>query len=446
MSKFAQLYDLLYEKFVGNSIYVYHRTTRDPASPEFTLFDDGFNIDGIGEALGKGFYANYDFDSTKQTRSLYGEFIIRGKTNVNNFVILDEEPFLALYPGKSFKDYINNLKLGFDYETLLSRESQQYKKDSHGNIYSAYIGRRFRRQIKEKGYKGIVYTCPDDGKSVVIYDRNNFIPDAYSTDQGETWVRMTPNVKKIISSRNDDAFYDYQEYFKVKRTGNRALMKSFVDKLFSNGRTRAMELFYVFLCTKKRKFEEMDPEIVSRITNDKAACFELLKIYHEAFNTYKGIPHEIYYSAVDYNPFYFFSKCFRSHDGSMCAQPSEYVIHAALHDNPERMLVHCVEYGFNPKSLINDAVDLVIKSPGRVKSVVDEFVNRGWTFKLPISILTAYAKKEDKWSKRKVIDAVQQSKGTQRQKSQLLHVLGVEQPVAESTKRIPRDRLYREPR
>lgn len=217
--------------------WVYHRTKINPENS--SLFNSGIDINATNTGVyGKGLYCTlqpeddfgYNFlDINKNSDKIshfneYGEYTIRGKVNYNNFLILDYDFFNEVTGGdeQEYKKHLQKAGLFIDVEY-----------DDDGNIidgsqeitdgirkYHQYdpwgfnvIVKRYHEDWKRQGYSGCVFYVESIGDMLVIWDKNKFIPHSYRKSElvfsnehqnyklkNSEWLKVTPNIKKILSS------------------------------------------------------------------------------------------------------------------------------------------------------------------------------------------------------------------------------------------------------
>jgi hypothetical protein len=186
----------LVEKVIGNTGWVYHRTHDNPEGSE--IITHGIKPSTNQSAMyGKGLYCCYDFDQQlKPNMEKYGEYILKGKIDLNGFAILDEDIYQLANPKGNFESHLR--KIGTDIENV---------KDE--TPYTSSIAQNIWKECKQNGYNGIIFTGRNDGKVAVIWNRRNFIPYQYSKDAGVTWKKLTPDIKAI--KRPHDFEYDFDD-------------------------------------------------------------------------------------------------------------------------------------------------------------------------------------------------------------------------------------------
>lgn len=187
---------LLSEKLIGNTGFVFHRTWNNPEDSD--ILKRGIQPSRNTSAMyGTGLYCCYDLEEQlKPNMKNYGRYILKGKVDLSNFVILDKDVFEKALPKENFERYLK--KFGVELE-----------KWQQSLPYTSTIAAQIWRNAKVKGYNGIVFTGRNDGKVAVIWNRNNFIPIQYAIDkEGEPleWKKLNPDIQQI--KRPYDPNYD----------------------------------------------------------------------------------------------------------------------------------------------------------------------------------------------------------------------------------------------
>ena len=187
----------LVEKIVGNTGWVYHRTKDNPEGSD--IVTQGIKPSTNQSAMyGKGLYCCYDLDQQlKSEMKQYGDYILKGKIDLNGFAILDEDIYRLANPRGNFESHLR--KIGTDIEEVGNVPL-------YLNAYTSVIAQKIWRNCKQKGYSGIIFTGETDGKVAVIWNRRNFIPYSYTEDDGNSWEKLNPDISSI--KRKEDPEYD----------------------------------------------------------------------------------------------------------------------------------------------------------------------------------------------------------------------------------------------
>lgn len=183
---------VILERIVGNTGWVYHRTRENPET--HSLFKSGINLSSNAKALyGQGLYSTYDLESQLNERmiELYGNYIIKGKINLDGMVILDKEVYDLKGSKESFDEYLKSLNLGLGEKLVTSYE------------YTSDIALKIYKQVISQKHSGLVFTGRQDGRVAVIYDKQNFIPYMWSDDNGSSWQKAIPDIKSIKKVENN---------------------------------------------------------------------------------------------------------------------------------------------------------------------------------------------------------------------------------------------------
>jgi len=205
--------NFLVEKIVGNAGWVYHRTKNNPEGSN--IITHGINPSTNASALyGRGLYCCYDLDQQlKPNMEKYGEYILKGKIDLNGFAILDEDIYQLANPKGIFESHLK--KIG---------TSLMEVKDRSIAPYTSRIAQRIWERCKRNGYNGIIFTGETDGKVAVIWNRRNFIPYQYSENNGMVWKRLNPDIASI--KRSHDPVYDEDK----ETVKHRDMFKGFHDR------------------------------------------------------------------------------------------------------------------------------------------------------------------------------------------------------------------------
>ena len=172
---------ILLERVFGNAGWVYHRTPDNPERSD--ILTKGIRPSSNQSAMyGKGLYCCYDFDQQlKPNMEKYGDYILKGKIDLNGFAILDSDVYWLANPKGNFQEHLE--QIGTNIESV---------KDE--SPYTSRIAQNIWKKCKQKGYNGIIFTGGSDGKVAVIWNRRNFIPFSYTEDNGNSWKKLNPDI------------------------------------------------------------------------------------------------------------------------------------------------------------------------------------------------------------------------------------------------------------
>ena len=237
-------FKVINEKVYSEIMVAYHRTKNNPENSP--LLELGImKHTNLTASYGTGLYSTYKLEDQNDDRmkALYGDYIIKGKINLRNFVILDEEVYQTINRDESFEEYIKNIdyniasykKLskrdGYDSDlwkkiNIVKKGGEEYYDDDENDRFhlshTSEIASEYWEKFKSSGYDGVIFTGRRDGHVVVAWKKNSFLPFGYSTDDGMSWNKLTPNIKKIYKSV-DDEDYDPQQF--NKKTHKRIISK-----------------------------------------------------------------------------------------------------------------------------------------------------------------------------------------------------------------------------
>ena len=185
---------VLLERVFGNTGWVYHRTKDNPESS--SILTHGIKPSTNQSAMyGRGLYCCYDLNQQLKPNmeGNYGEYILKGKIDLNGFAILDSDVYWLANPRGNFQEHLK--QIGTNIESVQDEIP-----------YTSRIAQNIWEKCKANGYNGIIFTGESDGKVAVIWNRRNFIPYQYSEDNAATWKTLTPDIKSI--KRPHDPEYD----------------------------------------------------------------------------------------------------------------------------------------------------------------------------------------------------------------------------------------------
>ena len=100
----------LVEKIVGNTGWVYHRTPDDPE--ESSIVTQGIKTSTNQRSMyGRGLYCCYDLNEQLKPNmeAQYGDYILKGKIDLNGFAILDEEVYRIANPRGDFEKHLRDI-------------------------------------------------------------------------------------------------------------------------------------------------------------------------------------------------------------------------------------------------------------------------------------------------------------------------------------------------
>jgi len=195
--------EFFYKEFIlenaahsSSLLWVYHRTKIDPY--EHPLSKGEFIIDNnIRASYGRGLYTTYDLESQLDDRmeSLYGKSILKFKINISNFVILDQRLFNRIFPQKNYYDFLKDLNINIVY-----KRPKHLEEDDEDNtyLYTSDTALKYAKQLKNKGFDGVIFVGRQDGKVAVIWRPDTLVLHSFSNDGGKNWNLI--GFKKIKTS------------------------------------------------------------------------------------------------------------------------------------------------------------------------------------------------------------------------------------------------------
>ena len=190
--KFKEFFLTLNESVQGNLAWLYHRT--NTYAYEHPISRGIFSTSDNKRALyGTGLYTTYDLNSqlNERMRHLYGPFILRFKTNLSNFFILDEDVFKRLYPNQNFYDYLKKYNVDLVYE-----KGNEENDLTPSLRFTSDTARKYAKKIKSLNiFDGIIFTGRSDGKIAIVWKPETLVLHSFSEDEGKTWQKMNSLVK-----------------------------------------------------------------------------------------------------------------------------------------------------------------------------------------------------------------------------------------------------------
>jgi len=182
---------IIQEAVFSSAAIVYHRTRENPENHD--IHEKGIDITQNSKAMyGQGLYTTYSLESQNndRMRELYGNYILKGKVNLSNMLILDKTVFERVHPRENFDDYLQN-------EGLSMEEIYRLNTSKFTSKIAFKVWRRFYNKKD-----GIVFTGQQDGHVVVVWNPTTFLSMSYSEDDGKTWTKLTANMKSVKSAKD----------------------------------------------------------------------------------------------------------------------------------------------------------------------------------------------------------------------------------------------------
>jgi hypothetical protein len=172
--------EIIFEEVFGNLAIGYHRTNSLDNINEIVV--SGF-IAGKGDTYGPGVYMTYDLQSQLNSYMIsnYGEYIIKNKVNLNNYLIFDENVARTVY-GKDWQIEKQLNKFGFKPEQIKAITYDKITNTSGTEIENAPTSLYAHRvyQFKNKNINGLIFTGRADGKVIVSYNISSIKPYQYA--------------------------------------------------------------------------------------------------------------------------------------------------------------------------------------------------------------------------------------------------------------------------
>jgi len=275
---------LISEDIVGNTGFVYHRTAADPTTS--AIWEQGVdNTKNKRGMYGKGLYCTYRLDSQLDPEMLrtYGKYIIRGKIDLSDFFIFDKFLFIKSKPGQNYLDQykkhnlltnkVNNQRSTyrfFPYDKI--KEGLKEQERDPDNYYSSDLAHIcFRKLIQADRVSGLAFRGRQDGYVAVVYERRAFIPQAYSEDDGKTWIPIKPNIANILKPVPGSFANNINNYYirssVPRQTFRRILAEYNQNKKLTINSIRSFLKYCITLNTYKG-------EVLKRLTENQYEIFK----------------------------------------------------------------------------------------------------------------------------------------------------------------------------
>ena len=188
----------------GNSFFdVFHRTSSNPMDVVKGFIKRSDALYGILD--------NYVYGE-RQTR--YGDNIIHYKVPNNGKVIIVDEQTAERYYGSNYdlKSQFMNC-LGDDFERF-GKTIKDYSFDEliHGMQVSMGYGLKLKDLGLLNKIDGFVYGNRDEVVVIQLFKSENAVPYSYSTDNGETWIKINGGTQRQTKNDIDEAsVYDFND-------------------------------------------------------------------------------------------------------------------------------------------------------------------------------------------------------------------------------------------
>ena len=188
----------------GNSFFdVFHRTSSNPMDVVKGFIKRSDALYGILD--------NYVYGE-RQTR--YGDNIIHYKVPNNGKVIIVDEQTAERYYRSNYdlKSQFMNC-LGDDFERF-DKTIKDYSFDEliHGMQVSMGYGLKLKDLGLLNKIDGFVYGNRDEVVVIQLFKSENAVPYSYSTDNGETWIKINGGTQRQTKNDIDEAsVYDFND-------------------------------------------------------------------------------------------------------------------------------------------------------------------------------------------------------------------------------------------
>lgn len=185
----------LLEDIYGHQVIGFHRTNKAGMA---NLTSGHFFLSSSEGTYGPGIYLTYDFESQQTLYMIdnYGEYIIKCRVFMNNFLILDPPIAQRIYGDNwhwisQLEYFLRQMPPSSQFN--VRRELGHVKAEGYPT-YTSGLARIllsvFRKNLsKYLGVSGLVFTGRQDGHVIVTYDSNAVTP--------LSWIHA-PNIMKNI--------------------------------------------------------------------------------------------------------------------------------------------------------------------------------------------------------------------------------------------------------
>jgi len=183
---------IIQEAVFSSAAIVYHRTRENPEN--YNIHEKGIDISKNENSMyGKGLYTTYTLESqdNDRMRELYGNYILKGKINLSNMLILDKSVFNSVHPREDFNDYL--IREGINENIINDIKSNEFTSNAAHRVWRRFYTKK----------DGIVFTGQSDGKVVVVWNPKIFLAISYSEDDGKTWKKLNTNIKNVKSAEDN---------------------------------------------------------------------------------------------------------------------------------------------------------------------------------------------------------------------------------------------------
>lgn len=191
----------LQEEIVGNYAITYHGTSH----PEIVLNEKFIAGKGQGSTYGEGIYSVYELEHSPTKRGNYGSTIIKLAVSMGNILNIDgcyhpyggkgDKITTWTFSQESFQQELDRIRFPKGLtETLRENFWTMGHAGPNAKPITADVALAISKLPALKNtLHGIAYTGNHDGRCVVVYTFDNYLPLATSIDHGKSWQKVGDN-------------------------------------------------------------------------------------------------------------------------------------------------------------------------------------------------------------------------------------------------------------
>jgi hypothetical protein len=177
---------LLLEAAFGAQATVYHGTEANPQELIQAILNDEFRPgEGKGSLYGKGLYAVHELNNTPTGRGRYGNYILKLKVKLDDYIIFDSDVATKVY-GKPLLPQEQALRAGLDDAIVEKLGEARFNQLSLPGELSSRTAEPASAFLQGR-CKGIVYTGENDRRCVLVYDPTTVIPVGWKSIEDPDW-------------------------------------------------------------------------------------------------------------------------------------------------------------------------------------------------------------------------------------------------------------------
>jgi hypothetical protein len=205
--------NLLLEEVFGAQAFVYHGSTTPPAKFINYLINDEFVAGkGAGSIYGKGLYAVTELTSSAVNNGMYGKYIYKLKINLHGFISFDNKVTKKIYK-RNLTPSQQAAELNVDEDIIeVLKKINQIPRSANEQL--THREAKFASKYLNGKVKGIIFTAPNDGQVVVVYDPSIIVPVSWKNIDKETegiekWTKI--NMNKLRPALRRSAIGDWKK-------------------------------------------------------------------------------------------------------------------------------------------------------------------------------------------------------------------------------------------